>query len=78
MPVNSEQWTNEKFNVIQAGGGNGAINSFLERYGLGEPGCDLVKKYNSVGCQYWRDKLFQIGNGLMPEGDLPSKVSGAA
>ena len=61
---------------MQAGGGNKEFNNFMDRYGLGSANCDFYSKYNSVGCQYWRDKLHQMQNGLMPTTEMPTKEQG--
>ena len=61
---------------MQAGGGNAEFNNFMARFDLSEANCELHCKYNSVGCQYWRDKLHQMQNGLMPQTEIPTKEQG--
>ena len=48
----------------------------MVRFDLHEPGCNVLMKYNSVGAQYWRDKLHAIQNGLVPETEMPSRQQG--
>ena len=48
----------------------------MTRFELSEPGTELLKKYNSVGAEYWRDKLHQMQNGLMPQTEIPTKEQG--
>lgn len=48
----------------------------MSRYDLGAPNTDVIRKYNSVGCQYWRDKLHQMQNGLNPQTEIPTKEQG--
>ena len=75
-PVDSDFWSEEQINIMRAGGGNTFFNTFLGRYDLAEPNCEKIRKYNSVGCQYWRDKLHQMINGLMPQTEIPTKQQG--
>jgi len=75
-PVNSDFWSEEQVKTLQAGGGNREFNTFMVRYDLGDSSCQLIEKYNSVGCQYWRDKLHQMANGLVSQTEFPSKMQG--
>ena len=75
-PLDSDFWSQEQINTLKSGGGNREFNNFMERYDLSGVGCDLHRKYNSVGCQYWRDKLHQMSNGLMPQTEIPTKTQG--
>ena len=59
------------------GQGNGPFNSFMERFDLARAECTPLQKYNSVGCQYWRDKLHSMQNGLAPRSEMPTKAYGA-
>lgn len=49
----------------------------MSKYDLHRPECSALAKYNSFGCQYWRDKLHQMLNGLTPTLEMPTKVRGA-
>ena len=42
-------------------------------YDLAEAGVDINMKYNSMAAHYWRNKLHQIFNGLIPDEEMPSK-----
>ena len=75
-PLDSDIWSQEQINTLNSGGGNQEFKHFMSRFDLAEPNCDLLIKYNSMGCQYWRDKLHQMQNGLMPLTEMPTKTQG--
>ena len=75
-PVESDFWSDEQIGIIKAGGGNKFFNDFMSQYDLGEPGTDILFKYNSMAGHYWRDKLHKIHNGMMPDDEMPSKDQG--
>ena len=74
--ADSASWSNEQVQACEVGGGNGPFNLFMGRYNLDEPTTAFLAKYNSVGCQYWRDKLHQMQNGLMPSQEMPTRARG--
>lgn len=59
-PLDSDFWSQEQISTLKAGSGNREFNNFMAHFDLSEPDCDIQHKYNSVGCQYWRDKLHEI------------------
>jgi len=75
-PLNSDFWSHEQISTLRAGGGNREFSMFMSKYELATPKVELNRKYNSVSCQYWRDKLHQIQNGLIPQTEMPTKMQG--
>ena len=77
-PLDSDYWSQEQIATLEAGGGNKKFIEFMHNYELDAPETNLSDKYMCHAASFWRDNLHAISNGLVQEGQIPTKMVGCA
>lgn len=60
--VSMDSWSEIQLKKMEVGGGNGALNSFLARYGILKE-TDIIAKYNSKGASVYRERILALADG---------------